>query len=273
MALTKLKTNMIDPGRGVLGQVLTKTSDSEISLAQPSQSLDSNLIGSTQFDAATGTLTIIFPDGTQATTTGLPTSDQLKSGREGVQGKQGLPGTPGTNGRDGRDGSIGCPGPKGERGRIGPTGDTGPVGPTGDTGGIGPTGPTGPTGNAGRDAAIDDYSASSVLDPITGDVIPNAYIASNRDRNTGFTQNMGRQIFAKTQDSVHVIFNAPFLNRCASLSITFLDASVNQAKTFSLYNLDGTSATNENFLLGGFIIKSSGQNVANWDFFFHATGD
>lgn len=273
MGLSKLKSSMIDPGTTAVGTVLMKTADKVVAFAPVEEVGQIQQAGTVQFDGQSGTLTIIFTDGTQSSVTGLPTADQLKSGREGVQGKQGIPGTPGADGRDGRDGAIGCPGPKGERGRIGPTGETGPIGATGDTGGVGPTGPTGPTGSPGRDSAIDDYAAAQVLDPLTGAVIPNAYIASNRDLNTGFTQNMGRQLFSKSQDTVHVIFNTPFINRCASLSITFLNASVNQAKTYAIYNLDGTSATNENFLIGGFILKSTGQNVADWDFFYHATGD
>ena len=273
MSLARVKSSMLDGGTSPVGNVLMKTSEKLVAFAAPAELEKIQKAGSAQFDSQAGALTIIFTDGTQATVTGLPTADQLKSGREGVQGKQGIPGTPGADGRDGRDGDPGCPGPKGERGRIGPTGETGPIGATGDTGPVGPTGPTGPTGSPGRDSAIDDYAAAQVLDPLTGQPIPNAYIASNRDLNTGFTQNMGRQIFSRNQDTVHVIFNTPFINRCASLNITFLNASVNQAKTYAIYNLDGTSATNENFLLGGFILKSTGQNVADWDFFYHATGD
>ncbi|AQT28577.1 putative flagellar hook-length control protein FliK [Erwinia phage vB_EamM_Yoloswag] len=273
MGIVTVKPSMISPGTSPAGQVLTKTGINAVGWANPSEIEEIPTSSSANFDSQSGTLTIIFPNGTQASVTGLPTADQLKSGREGVQGKQGIQGTPGKDGRDGRDGEPGCPGVKGDPGRNGPTGDTGPIGPTGDTGPVGPTGSTGPTGNPGRDAAIDDYAVSQVLDPLTGAAVANAYTASNRDLNTGFTQNMGRQIAAKTQDTVHVLFNTPFINRCVSLNITFLNVSVNQAKTFAIYNLDGTSAVNENFLLGGFIIKSTGQNVVDWDFFFHATGD
>ncbi|WOL24673.1 tail fiber protein [Yersinia phage fHe-Yen9-02] len=271
--LIKIDPRMLAPGLAPTGNVLGKTSTDSVGFMAYEEAASIPGANSLTFDPTTGTLTLIFTDGSQASADGLPTADMLKKGREGKQGQQGLGGKAGVDGRDGRDGDIGCPGPKGERGRQGNTGDTGPIGATGNTGDVGPTGSTGPTGAPGRDAIIDDYAASQVLDPLTGEIVPNAFIGSNRDKNTGFTINMGRQVAPKTQDTVHVIFNTPFINRCVGLNITFLNAGVNQAKTYALYNLDGSSATSENFLLGGFTLKSTGQNVVDWDFFFTAEGD
>lgn len=273
MSLTKINPSLIDGGLAPTGKVLGKQSSTAVGFMDPNEAAKIPGSQNLQFDPLTGTLTIVFPDGSQSTTTGLPTADQLKSGREGKQGKDGLRGLPGSDGRDGRDGSDGCPGPRGPRGRNGPTGNTGPIGATGNTGGVGPTGATGPTGSPGRDSAIDEYLTAQALDPVTGAVIPNAWIGSNRDMNTGFTQNMGRVYNKSTTDTIHVIYNSPFINRCISLQITFVNTATNQSKTYQLYNLDGTSAMNENALLGGFTIKSTGTNVAGWDFFYTASGD
>lgn len=273
MALTKLNPALIDGGLAAAGKVLGKSTPTLVDFISPEEA--ANLPGSqnVQFDQQTGTLTIIWPDGSQSTVSGLPTADQLKNGREGKQGKDGVQGKAGIDGRDGVDGAEGCPGPRGGPGRQGPTGNTGPVGATGNTGSVGPTGATGPTGSPGRDSAIDEYLASQALNPVTGAVIQNAWVGSNRDMNTGFTQNMGRIVDTRTLDTVHVVYNTPFLNRCLSIQITFLNAATNQAKTYQLYELDGTSAVNENALLGGFTIKSTGMNVVGWDFFYTAVGD
>lgn len=273
MSLVKISPALIDGGAFPTGQVLGKKTENVVAFISPEEA--SKIPGSqgVEFDPTTGTLTVVWADGSQSTATGLPTADQLKSGREGKQGKDGLRGLPGADGRDGRDGEDGCPGPRGPRGRQGPTGNTGPIGATGNTGSVGPTGPTGPTGNPGRDAAIDEYLTAQSLDPVTGAPVVNAWIGSNRNMNTGFTQNMGRVVNKTTTDTLHVIFNTPFINRCISINITFVNAALNQAKTYTLYNLDGTSAMNENALLGGFTIKSAGTNTAGWDFWYQATGD
>ncbi|MEG0375335.1 MAG: collagen-like protein [Raoultibacter sp.] len=273
MGLTKINPSLIDGGLAATGLVLGKRTKESVGFIDPSEASKIPGTQNAQFDTLTGTLTIVFPDGSQSTVTGLPTADQLKSGREGKQGKEGLRGLPGADGRDGRDGSDGCPGPRGPRGRQGPTGNTGPNGATGNTGAVGPTGPTGPTGSPGRDAAIDEYLVSQALDPVTGAVIPNAWIGSNQDMNTGFKDNMGRIVNKSTTDTIHVIFNTPFINRCLGIQITFVNAATNQARTYQLYNLDGTSAMNENALLGGFTIKSTGTNTVGWDFWYHAVGD
>ncbi len=273
MSLILIKPSLIDGGDAPVGRVLGKQNNKSVNFIDPTES--ANIPGSQglMFDPVTGTFTVIWPDGSQSSISGLPTADQLKSGKEGKQGKDGLRGLPGQDGRDGRDGEPGCPGPRGPRGRQGPTGNTGPIGATGNTGAVGPTGPTGPTGAPGRDAAIDQYQTAQALDPVTGAIIPNAWIGSNRDMNTGFTHNMGRIVNKSTSDTMHVIFNTPFINRCISLHITFVNAATNQAKTYQLYNLDGTSAMNENALLGGFTIKSAGVNTVGWDFWYTAVGD
>lgn len=273
MSLVKINPGLIAGGNASPGLVLGKMAGDSVGFIDPAESAQLPGSQSISFDTVTGTLTVVWADGSQSTVTGLPTADQLKSGREGKQGKDGLRGMPGADGRDGRDGEEGCPGPRGYQGRQGPTGNTGPIGATGNTGPVGPTGATGPTGNAGRDAAIDEYHTAQALNPVTGAVIPNAWIGSNRNLNTGFTQNMGRVVNSSTTDTINVIFNTPFINRCISINITFVNAALNQAKTFRLYNLDGTSAMNENALLGGFTIKSTGTNVAGWDFWYTAVGD
>ncbi|QZE57646.1 hypothetical protein pEaSNUABM17_00100 [Erwinia phage pEa_SNUABM_17] len=273
MSLTKISPALIDGGSYPVGKVLGKKTASAVEFIDPTEAAKIPGSQGAEFDTTTGTLTIVWPDGSQSSVLGLPTADQLKSGREGKQGKDGLRGLPGADGRDGRDGEDGCPGPRGPRGRNGPTGNTGPVGATGNTGAVGPTGATGPTGSPGRDAAIDEYRVSQALNPVTGAVIPNAWIGSNRDMNTGFTHNMGRVVNASTTDTIHVVFNTAFINRCISIQITFVNAALNQAKTYQLYNLDGTSAMNENALLGGFTIKSTGTNTAGWDFWYTAVGD
>ncbi|AWY08380.1 tail fiber protein [Erwinia phage vB_EamM_Alexandra] len=273
MSLTRISPSLIDGGKDPVGKVLGKKTSTAVAFIDPQEAAKIPGAQGAQFDTNTGTLSIIWPDGSQSNVIGLPTADQLKSGREGKQGKDGLRGLSGTNGRDGRDGTDGCPGPRGPRGRNGPTGNTGPVGATGNTGSVGPTGATGPTGSPGRDAAIDEYRTAQALDPVTGAPIANAWIGSNRNMNTGFTHNMGRVVNKSTTDTLHVIFNSPFINRCISLHITFVNAATNQSKTFTLYNLDGTSAMNENALLGGFTIKSSGTNTVGWDFWYTAVGD
>lgn len=273
MALQKISPGLIDGGAFPVGKVLGKQTLNSVAFIDPTEA--ANIPGSqnVMFDPVSGALTVVWPDGSQTTVTGLPTADQLKSGKEGKQGKDGLRGLPGADGRDGTDGEDGCPGPRGQRGRQGPTGNTGPIGATGNTGGVGPTGPTGPTGSPGRDSAIDEYLIAQALDPITGQPITNAWVGSNRDMNTGYTRNFGRVVNTSTTDTINVIFNSPFINRCAGVHITFVNAALNQAKTFQLYNLDGTSAMNENALLGGFTIKSTGTNLVGWDFWYSAEGD
>lgn len=273
MALTKINTSMIDGGNAGTGLVVGKQTKDTVGFINPLEITKIPNTQDMQFDPVTGTLTVVWPDGSMTVVPGLPTSDQLKSGREGKQGKEGLRGLSGSDGRDGLDGADGCPGPRGPRGRQGPTGNTGPNGATGNTGPIGPTGPTGPTGSPGRDAVIDEYNAAQALDPVTGAVIDGAWIGSNRNLNTGFTQNMGRIVNNSKGDTVQVIFNQPFINRCISVQVTFVNAASNQAKTFRLYDLDGSSAMKENALLGGFTIKSTGANTAGWDFWYYAVGD
>lgn len=272
MTLQRIQPGMVDGGTASVGEVLGKISNQGVGFFTVGANSQTPESGQAEFDALTGTLTILFPDGSQASVSGLPTTDQMKSGREGKQGSMGLPGRPGTNGRDGKDGDPGCPGPKGSPGRMGPTGNTGAIGPTGDTGAPGPTGPTGPTGVPGRDSLINEYVVSPVLDAITGNPIVGAYQGSFRDPNSGYTRNFGRHKAPAANATVNVLFNTAFVNRCVALNITFLNVSTNQSRTFRIYNLDGT-AVNENLLLGGFVLRSDGQNVQEWDFFYAAEGD
>lgn len=272
MGLMQIDPALIDGRGGSSNQVLSKISDNVVGFRNPDEVDPSEDLSSISFDSETGTITVVFPDGSQKTATGFPTADQMKAGREGKQGKQGIQGDDGKDGKDGRDGEPGCPGIRGTRGRQGPTGNTGPIGSTGDTGPVGPTGPIGPTGPAGRDAIISEYEVSPVLDPITGAEVVGAYVGSDYDPNTGRTINFGRVVAAATQSTINAAFNRPFLNRCASLTITFLNNATNQAKTYAIYNLDGT-AVKENVLLGGFTLKSTGANTVAWDFYYSATGD
>lgn len=272
MSLQKIDPSFISGAGGTKNQVLAKKNDLSVGFIDPAKQDPSEDKSSVQFDSATGTITVIFPDGTQKIASGLPTADQMKAGREGKQGKQGIQGNAGKDGRDGRDGEPGCPGIRGTRGRQGPTGNTGPIGPTGNTGAPGPTGVQGNTGPAGRDAIINQYEVSAVLDPLTGKEVVGAYVGSDFDPNTGRTINFGRAIAPATQSAINVAFNKPFLNRCASLTITFLNTATNQAKTYSIYNTDGT-AVKENVLLGGFMLKSTGANSVAWDFYYSAIGD
>lgn len=270
--IQKLPPEMIDGGDADVGQVLGKntgTSVSFIDLNDPDQD-DSGTQG--KFDAATGTLTIIIND-VSMNISGFPTSDQLKAGRAGPRGQPGLAGRKGEDGRDGRDGEQGCPGAKGDRGRPGNTGPTGNMGPTGPTGEVGPTGPTGPTGPKGNDSQINEYLTAQVLDPLTNQPLTNTWIGSDYDPNTGHMVNMGRVRLPSSRNVAQVVFNKPFLNRCVSLEISFLNMNTNQAKTYAIYHIDPDTGAEENFLLGGFTLKSTGINVQDWDFFYTAHGD
>lgn len=272
MALQQVHPSQISGGTAPVGNVLGKITEQRVGFLDPTNPTGQNTALSISFDQVTGTLTIVDSDGQQASADGFPTADQMRLGRTGPQGSTGLPGRPGTSGRDGKDGEMGCPGPRGYPGRPGPTGNTGPIGPTGDTGIPGPTGPTGPTGQPGRDAIIDEFVTSPVVDPITKEPIIGAYIGSNKNPNTGFIQNFGRHKAPASNNTVSVAFNTPFINKCVALNITFLNGTTNQARTFRIYNLD-SSAVNENVLLGGFMLKSDGINSTAWDFFYSAEGD
>lgn len=273
MALVKLPPSMISGGIAPAGHTLGKDTANSVSFIDPSDANENSGGIQANFDPLNGVLSLSLSDGSSLNVEGFPTMDQLKQGREGKQGLRGLQGTPGQGGRDGRDGGEGCPGPKGDQGRPGTTGPTGPLGPAGDTGIPGPLGPTGPMGPPGRDAIIDEYTVSQILDPLTGEPVENAWIGSNWDKNTGRLHNMGRALQPAHRDTIHVVFNEPFINRCTSLNITFLDVATNQAQTYAIYHLDHISGAAENFLLGGFTLKSKGTNLTSWDFFFSADGD
>ena len=273
MSLAKLPPSMIGGGKAPVGHALGKDTLESVGFIDTSET-NKRLVGlQATYDSLNGTLTLSLPDGSSVIAEGFPTLEQLKQGREGKQGLRGLPGKPGQNGRDGRDGNEGCPGPKGDQGRPGSTGPTGPLGPTGDTGVPGPQGPTGPIGPPGRDAIIDEYAVSQVIDPLTGELIDNAWVGSNYDKNTGRITNMGRVVSPSNREAVHVVFNTPFLNKCVEINVTFLNGATNQAQTYAIYHLDPDSGTQENFLLGGFTLKATGLNLEQWDFFYSASGD
>ena len=271
--LIKIAPSMIQADGANIGEVMQVTSSSVLGLESPNQNtpIDSGL--DLTYDAGTGILTATLSDGSQIRASGFPTNDEIMSAKTGPQGIQGIQGIAGADGRDGKDGSQGCPGIKGDRGLEGPTGPTGPVGPTGATGTTGDVGPTGPTGPTGKDSITDEYVAIPTIDPLSKQVHVNAYHGYIHDPNNGVIHNKGRAIFAANRDTVNVTFDYPFQNRCISLTITFLDQTCNQAKTYKIYDLNMSDGSWENFLLGGFILKSSGTNLKDWDFFYAASGD
>lgn len=270
--IQKLSPSMLAGGDAEVGLVLGKASPSSVGFIRPDDPTQDASGAQGTYYAETGTLSLII-DSITLRIEGFPTTSQLKEGRDGRPGDAGQPGRPGQDGRDGLDGEQGCPGPKGDRGRPGNTGPTGAQGHTGNVGPIGVTGPTGATGIPGRDSVIDEYAVSQVLDSLTHQPVPNAWVGSNYDKNTGYKTNFGRVKLPAARDTSQIVFNTPFVNRCVSISITFLNAATNQAKTYALYHLDPDTGTEENYLLGGFTIKSTGLNVGDWDFFYTAFGD
>lgn len=272
--ITKIEPAMISTGSQPVGAIAQVTSEGLLSITEPSATVGDAPNGMTAaFDRSTGILSLSFANGSSVNVKGFPTIDDIKSGATGKQGIRGLTGRAGTNGRDGKDGEKGCAGRKGDRGRQGATGPTGPVGNTGPTGSTGPEGNTGPTGPRGKDSLTDRYTAIPLIDPLSGEAFINAYIGSIEDQNASHITNMGRAVFDKTRDTVQVSFNTPFKNRCVSLSITFLDQTTNQAKTYKIYDTNLSDGSWENFLKGGFVLKSLGENLKDWDFFYTAIGD
>lgn len=226
-----------------------------------------------QYDAASGTLAVLFSDGSRVSVEGFPTLAQIASASRGEPGKPGIRGQPGLDGRPGRDGLPGCLGRKGDRGRLGPTGGTGPRGFTGGTGPTGDVGPTGPTGPRGKDAQVTEYNVVDFVDPDTELARAGFRVGYEHDPNDNRITNFGRVYGRKERDTMNVVFQKPFNNRLVSLSITFINAASNQSKTFRLYESDGTAPSRENLMLGGFVIKSTGTNIDAWDFFYTAIGD
>lgn len=269
---TSIPIDLVSPGTEVNGLVPTSQAGAFKMLgaasgpeAAPSYSM--------QYDPLSGTLSLTLADGTLIKAEGFPTAEQIRTGIKGEQGKDGSPGRPGAPGKDGRDGLKGCMGAKGNQGRPGVRGPTGPIGPTGPVGPTGAVGPTGPVGPKGQDAVVWQYASSQVKDPLTSTLVPQAYIGSMTDPNTGYIRNAGRCIESATKNTVHVVFDKPFVNRCLGIQLTFTNPATNQAKTYALYHLDLGSGTMENFLLGGFTLQSSGVNASAWDFFWSAEGD
>ena len=272
--ITKIEAAMISTGDKPVGSVAQVTSEGVLSITEPSATEGSTPNGlNASFDRSTGILSLSFDNGSSLKVTGFPTLEDIKSGATGKQGIRGLQGRAGTNGRDGKNGEKGCAGGKGDRGRQGNTGPTGPVGNTGPTGATGDIGNTGPTGPRGKDSLTDRYTAIPVIDPLSGKAYINAYAGSIEDQNAAHTTNMGRAIFDKARDTIQVTFSTPFKNRCVSLSITFLDQSSNQARTYKIYDTNLSDGSWENFLKGGFVLKSLGENLKDWDFFYTAIGD
>ena len=271
--LLKIDPSMIRADGAQIGEAMMVVGDSVLGLEIPDQNTAIGQGFDLSYDSGTGTLTATLSDGSQIKASGFPTASDIMSARTGPQGNQGVQGIAGADGKDGKDGGQGCPGVKGDRGRDGPTGPTGPIGSTGPTGGTGDRGPTGPTGPTGKDSITDEYVAIATTNPLSKQVYVNAYHGYVHDPNSGVIQNKGRVIFPSTQDTVNVVFDYPFQNRCLSLNITFLDQSTNQAKTYKIYDLNLSDGSWENFLLGGFVLKSTGRNLVNWDFFYDASGD
>lgn len=272
--LQQVKPAMID-ARGVDDGSALQADGEQAKFKKPAPNDDSPPREQLSFDATTGVLTIRYTDGQTATVSGFPTTAQISKGRKGDPGRRGEDGRPGNDGRNGRDGLPGCPGRKGDRGRVGPTGPTGAVGPTGITGPTGPVGPTGPKGATGADAPTSIYNVVNFKDPDTEIAYPDAFIGSEFDPATRRIRNFGRVKARQLRDTINVVFERQFVNRCVSLQLTFVDADCNQSKKYALYTEDGQALTSgpENLMLGGFVIKVSTPNDRAWDFFFEAIGD
>jgi len=271
--LQQISTSLIETTGASAGASLVVSPSGDATFASASVTDPVASSETYSYDQMTGTLTIRNSDGTVSTVSGFPTLSQIQAGQKGEPGADGAPGTPGADGRDGKDGEQGCPGRKGDRGRLGPTGPTGAVGPTGNTGPTGELGPTGPVGERGTDATIEEYVANNVVDPDTNQVYMKSYDGYNFDTDSGRIINMGRAHSRKERSTVNVVFAKPFVNRLVSLSITFLNNTTNQAKTYKIYDLNMSDGSWENAMLGGFVLQSTGTNTEDWDFYFTAIGD
>jgi len=274
MVMQRINTAMIDASAAEEGSRLEVAGGGTADFVPPGASdplFDGNV--TYNYDPETGTLTVSYPDGRQQSVSGFIRASDLQQAMRGAPGLPGAPGTPGKDGRAGRDGGQGCAGRKGDRGRMGPTGGTGPRGSTGNTGPTGDTGPTGPDGPPGKDAVKADYTVVQYVDPDTEIPYEQAYSGYDNDVMTGRIINSGRVIARALRDTINVTFQKPFQNHVLSLSITFMDATTNQARTYKLYNHARKDGTFENSMLGGFVIKCSGTNAADWDFFYTAMGD
>ena len=271
--LQQISTSLIETSGAASGAPLVVSPNGGAEFSVPSVTDPVAASTSYSYDSMTGVLTIQSPEGTTVRVEGFPTLAQIQAGQKGEPGADGAPGTPGADGRDGRDGEQGCPGRKGDRGRIGPTGATGAVGPTGNTGPTGEVGPTGPEGKRGTDATKEGYVVNNVVNPDTAVVYMKSYNGYNYDADSGRIINMGRVHARKERSTVNVIFAKPFINRLVSLSITFLNNTTNQAKTYKIYDLNMSDGSWENAMLGGFVLQSSGSNTEDWDFYMTAIGD
>lgn len=273
MVMQKIKTAMLDVADAEEGSRLSV--DSGNAEFVPPGASDPLFEGAARYsyDGETGTLTITYPDGQSQQVGGFVRTQDLQKAMRGDPGLPGTPGTPGKDGRPGKDGSPGCNGRKGDRGRMGPTGGTGPRGSTGGTGPTGDVGPTGGPGPAGKDATKADYTVVQYVDPDTEQPYPQAFTGYDHDTMTGRIVNSGRVIARKLRDTINVTFQKPFQNHVLSINITFMDATTNQARTMKLYNNAREDGSYENNQLGGFVIKSTGVNAVDWDFYFTAMGD
>lgn len=272
--MQRIPAGMIDPGSAEIGSQLVVDPAGTPSFDIPNEA-DPELAAKLtfQYDQSSGTLSVVFSDGSRVAVEGFPTLAQIARAGRGDPGKPGLRGQPGLDGRPGRDGLPGCAGRKGDRGRLGPTGATGPRGFTGGTGPTGGIGPTGNTGPRGQDAIVTDYNVVDYVDPDTELARAGFRVGYEHDPNDNRITNFGRVYGRKERDTMNVVFQNPFKNRLVSLSVTFINAACNQAKTFRLYESDGTAPGRENLMLGGFVIKSTGTNTEAWDFFYTAIGD
>lgn len=273
MVMTRIKTSMLDTESAEEGSRLG-VENGNADFIPPGASnplLDGDM--KFTYDSETGTLTVSHLDGSSQQVTGFVRTQDLQQAMRGDPGLPGTPGTPGKDGRPGKDGGPGCNGRKGDRGRMGPTGGTGPRGSTGGTGPTGDQGPTGGTGPNGKDATKADYTLVQYVDPDTEQPYPQAFSGYDHDTMTGRIVNGGRVIARALRDTINVTFQKPFQNHVLYVNITFVDVTTNQARTFKLYNKAREDGSYENSMLGGFVIKCSGVNAVDWDFFYTAMGD
>ena len=134
-------------------------------------SLNQNDYGITagNYDATSGTLTLVLRNGESLQLSGFTTVSDMGVGQAGPTGPSGQDGRDGLNGTDGEKGATGCQGPAGPPGRQGPRGEQGNPGATG------PSGATGPTGPDGKDGVVQIWiqTADPVLDAAVH-VVPGA---------------------------------------------------------------------------------------------------
>ncbi|WP_309252361.1 stalk domain-containing protein [Paenibacillus spongiae] len=148
--------------------VTTGSDTAEVTLEQPAQMINNNLMVPVRFLADLYGATVEWNQSKKmvmlttnaAETKGItgPKGDKGEigdkgekgdKGDKGDQGPAGSTGPSGATGNKGDQGSAGPAGPAGPQGSVGPAGQEGPQGPAGAVGPAGPAGPQGPVGPTG----------------------------------------------------------------------------------------------------------------------------